>query len=179
MKTDHFHSCGHCWVFQICWHIVCSTFIASSFRIWNSSTGIPSIQLALFIVMLPKAHFTSHSSLKNNNNNSPKWKELLKPATRNPLLSQLKKAAQGWLGSMSQWNRPKCWLTQTEFVFWHIFLDGKNRQSWRDGKVKAALNHDVEFLALDLDYLNSYISIPHLLSDHELAPYFLEITSYS
>ena len=34
-------SCGHCWVFQICWHIECSTFTASSFRIWNSSTGIP------------------------------------------------------------------------------------------------------------------------------------------
>ena len=27
--------------FQICWHIECSTFTASSFRIWNSSTGIP------------------------------------------------------------------------------------------------------------------------------------------
>ena len=26
----------------ICWHIECSTFTASSFRIWNSSTGIPS-----------------------------------------------------------------------------------------------------------------------------------------
>ena len=42
MKTDLFQSYGHCWVFQICWHIECSTFIASSFRIWNSSTGIPS-----------------------------------------------------------------------------------------------------------------------------------------
>ena len=28
-----FQSCGHCWVFQICWHIECSTFTASSFRI--------------------------------------------------------------------------------------------------------------------------------------------------
>ena len=37
MKTDLFQSCGHCWVFQICWHIECSTFTASSFRIWNSS----------------------------------------------------------------------------------------------------------------------------------------------
>ena len=26
MKTDLFQSCGHCWVFQICWHIECSTF---------------------------------------------------------------------------------------------------------------------------------------------------------
>ena len=36
---------------------------ASSFRIWNSSTGIPSPPLALFIVMLPKAHLTSHSRM--------------------------------------------------------------------------------------------------------------------
>ena len=42
MKIDLFQSCGHCWVFQICWPIECNTFTASSFRIWNSSTGIPS-----------------------------------------------------------------------------------------------------------------------------------------
>jgi len=62
MKTDLFQSCGHCWVFQICWCIESSTFTASSFRIWNSSTGIPSPPLALFVVMLPKAHLTSHST---------------------------------------------------------------------------------------------------------------------
>ena len=28
--------------FQICWHIECGTLTASSFRIWNSSAGIPS-----------------------------------------------------------------------------------------------------------------------------------------
>ena len=49
MKTDLFQSCGHCWVFQVCWHIECSTFTASSSRIWNSSTGIPSPPLALFV----------------------------------------------------------------------------------------------------------------------------------
>ena len=48
MKIDLFQFCGHSWVFQICWHIECSTFTASSFRIWNSSTGIPSRPLALF-----------------------------------------------------------------------------------------------------------------------------------
>ena len=48
---------------QICWNIECSTCTASSFRIWNSSTGIPSPPLALFIVMLPKAHLTSHSRI--------------------------------------------------------------------------------------------------------------------
>ena len=41
--------------FQICWHVDCSTFIASSFRIWNSSNGILSPPLALFVVMLPKS----------------------------------------------------------------------------------------------------------------------------
>ena len=56
-------SCGHCWVFQICWHIECSTFTASSFRIWNSSAGNPSLPLALFIVTLPKAHLASHSRM--------------------------------------------------------------------------------------------------------------------
>ena len=39
---------------------------ASSFRIWNSSTGIPSPPLALFVVMLPKAHLTSHSRLSGS-----------------------------------------------------------------------------------------------------------------
>ena len=37
-----FQSYGHCWVFQISWHIECSTFTASSFRIWNGPAGIPS-----------------------------------------------------------------------------------------------------------------------------------------
>ena len=48
MKIDLFQSCGHCWVLQLCGHIECSTFTASSFRIWNSSTGIPSPPLALW-----------------------------------------------------------------------------------------------------------------------------------
>ena len=63
MKTDLFLSCGLCWFFHICWHIEFSTFTASSFRIWNSSTGIPSPPLALFVVMLPKADLTSHSEI--------------------------------------------------------------------------------------------------------------------
>ena len=66
MKTDLFQSCGHCWVFQICWHIECSSFTASSFRIWNSSAGIPSRPLALFVVMLSKAHLTSHSKMSGS-----------------------------------------------------------------------------------------------------------------
>ena len=53
---------SQCWVFQICWHTECSTFTASSFRSCNSSAGIPSPPPALFVVMLPKAHLTWHSS---------------------------------------------------------------------------------------------------------------------
>ena len=60
VKTDLFQPCGHCWVFQTCWHIECSAFTESSFRILNTSAGIPSAPLALLIVMLPKAHLTSH-----------------------------------------------------------------------------------------------------------------------
>ena len=33
--TDLFQSCGHCWVFQICWHIEYSTFTASSLGFGN------------------------------------------------------------------------------------------------------------------------------------------------
>ena len=74
MKTELFQSCGHCWVFHICWHIECSTFTASSFRIWNHSTGIPSPPLALFIVMLSKAHLTSHSRISGSRRViTPSW----------------------------------------------------------------------------------------------------------
>ena len=40
--------------FQICWHIECSTFTASSFKIWNSSAVIPSPPLALLVILLLK-----------------------------------------------------------------------------------------------------------------------------
>ena len=43
-----------------------STFTASSFRIWNSSTGILSPPPVLLVVMLPKAHLTSHSRMSGS-----------------------------------------------------------------------------------------------------------------
>ena len=63
------------WLFPILWpllsfpyflHIECSTFTASCFRIWNSSTGAPSPPLALFVVMPPKAHLTSHCRMSGS-----------------------------------------------------------------------------------------------------------------
>ena len=66
MKTDIFQSCGHCGVFQICWHIECSTFTALSFGTWSNSARIPSLPLAVFIMMLPKAHLTLHSRISGS-----------------------------------------------------------------------------------------------------------------
>ena len=66
MKTGLFQFCGHCWVFQICRHIECSTLTTSSFRIWNSSPGIPSPPLVLLIVMLSKAHMILHSRMSGS-----------------------------------------------------------------------------------------------------------------
>ena len=61
------------WPFPVLWPLpsfpnllaywVQFTFTASAFRIWNNSTGIPSPPLALFIMVLPKAHLTSHSRM--------------------------------------------------------------------------------------------------------------------
>ena len=73
MKTDLFQSSDQCWVFQMCWHIKCSTLTASSFRIWNNSAGIPSPPLALLVVMLPKAHLTSHSRMSASSWVIPSW----------------------------------------------------------------------------------------------------------
>ena len=66
LKIDLFQSCGHCWVFQICWHIDCNTLTASSFRIWNSSAGVSSPPLALFVVIFPKAHLTLDSKMSGS-----------------------------------------------------------------------------------------------------------------
>ena len=69
----------------VCWHIKVSTFTASSFRILNSSTEIPSPALALFVVMLSKAHLTSHSRMSGSRWMitsswlSGSWKSLLPP----------------------------------------------------------------------------------------------------
>ena len=55
------------WPFPVLWPLLsfpnllaywAQHFTASSFRVWNSLTGIPSPPLPLFVVMLPKAHLT-------------------------------------------------------------------------------------------------------------------------
>ena len=61
------------WHFPILWPLLSfpnlliywvQHFHSITFRIWNSSTGLSSPPLALFVVMLPKAHLTSHSKIR-------------------------------------------------------------------------------------------------------------------
>ena len=63
------------WPFPVLWPLLSSPnlltywlehFHSIIFWIWNSSTGIPSPSLALFVVMLPKAHLTSHSKMSGS-----------------------------------------------------------------------------------------------------------------
>ena len=74
MKIELFQSFGHCWAFQICWHITYSTLKASFLRILNRSAGIRSPPLALLITMLPKVHLTSPSRMSGSGwVTTPSW----------------------------------------------------------------------------------------------------------
>ena len=66
MKAELFQSRGDYWDFQLCWHIENSAYRALSFKIWHNSTRMPSPPLALFIVVLPKAHLPSHSRMSGS-----------------------------------------------------------------------------------------------------------------
>ena len=65
MKPDLFQSCGHCWVFHICWHIeaALSQHHLLGFEIAQLKFHHT---LALFVVMLPKAHLTLHSRMSGS-----------------------------------------------------------------------------------------------------------------
>ena len=65
-KTNIFHSYGYCLVFQICWCIEYNTLTESSFRILNSSAGIPSPPLALLTVIFLETHLTSQSRMSDS-----------------------------------------------------------------------------------------------------------------
>ena len=118
MKNDFFQSCGHCWVFQICWHIECSTFTASSFRILHSSTGIPLRPLALFVVILPKAHLTSHSRISGSRwVITPSW---LSGSWRSFLYSSSVYSCHLFLRSSAS-VRPLMWLWH------HIYVESKKK----------------------------------------------------
>ena len=63
------------WPFPVLWPLLnfpnfltywCSSFTSSTIRMLNSSAGIPSPPLALLVVMLPRAHLTSHSRMSGS-----------------------------------------------------------------------------------------------------------------
>ena len=58
VKTDLFQSCGHCWVFQTCWHTECSTLIASSTNNWIKDllSMVPPIRTRLSFPSVSLSH---------------------------------------------------------------------------------------------------------------------------
>ena len=138
MKTDLFQSCGHCWVFQICWHIECSTLTASFFRIWNSSTGIPSPPLALVVVMLSKAHLTSHSRMSGFRwVITPSW---LSGSWRSFLYSSsIGRTSSSYHWLAVKWETEPVWQALVPFfhflkyLFTHLFFDCVGPKLWQQG----------------------------------------------
>ena len=67
--------CNENWCFPVLWPLLSfpnllsywvQHFHSTSFRIWNISTGIPSLPLPLFKAMLSKAHLTLHSRMSGS-----------------------------------------------------------------------------------------------------------------
>ena len=65
-RSDLFQFCGNYWIFLICWHIECNTLMALSFRVLNSSIGIPFNPLALLTAVLPETNLTSHPRMSGS-----------------------------------------------------------------------------------------------------------------
>ena len=96
MKTDLFQSCGHSWVFQICWHVECSIVITSSFRIWS------------FLGRAPRAAWSLAS--EQGADSSPRLREINQGESirgRTFLASGSWKATRGSPGSPSGLNKDK------------------------------------------------------------------------
>ena len=123
---------------KLCWHIECNTFTASFLRIWNSSTGIPSPPLALFIVMLSKAHLTSHSRVSGSrwvitpSWVSGSWRSFLYSSSSDPQISSsvhvtmlFTKLEEKHCEKEIERNSPS-WLSQLEALTVYCDSDKKN-----------------------------------------------------
>ena len=64
MKTDLFQSCGHCWVSRFAG--ILSAALSQHHLLGFEIAGTPSPLLALFVVVLRKAHLTLHSSMSGS-----------------------------------------------------------------------------------------------------------------
>ena len=84
MKIELFQFCDYCWVFQICWHIDCSTLTETTFNILHSSSRIPSFPLAFFVAMLPKVKFSPVQLLVMSNSLRPHETQHPRPCCPSP-----------------------------------------------------------------------------------------------
>ena len=91
METDLFQSCGHCWVFQICWYIEYSTLTASSFRIWNNL--FPQGHELTW----RQGHLVNHSEMLVISNTSEKSQQPCRIVHFWETLRVIKQAVIGWV----------------------------------------------------------------------------------
>ena len=142
MKIDLSQSCGHCWVFQICWHIECSTFTASSFRISNSSDGI--LSLCFVHSDVPKVHLTWQSWMSGS-----RW--VITPlcffgSLRSFLYSSVYSCHLFLISSVSSLNYwrwswfTKCWY-QSQDSKQFLFLMLKSIFFWENHSLCGELSH--------------------------------------
>ena len=176
MKSELFQACGHCWVFQICWHIECSTFTASSFRIWNSSTGIPSLPVALFVVILSKAHLTLPSKMSDSRLVitsswlSGSWRTFLYSSSLK--VTEILSEGGGKTGALIElWWDPRCY-SRVEIAMWGNFRsclkcvkdpfeaqEGRWDFTWDTAAEKGLILHWRENLQVFLEF-GSKLGVP-------------------
>ena len=134
---------------------ILAPFTALSFRIWNSSTGILSPLLALFIVMLPKVHLTSHCKMSGS-----RW--VITPSWLSGSWSQVGLRKHHYKQSESRWwnsrwaisNSERCccesaalnmpiWKSQQWSQDWKrsVFIPPKERQCQRMLKLPHNCTH--------------------------------------
>ena len=158
MKTDLFQSCGHRWFFQICWHIEYSTYTASPFRIWNSSTGIPSPPLALFIVMLLNAHLTLHSRMSGSRPVITtswlpgSWRSLLYSSSVYSCHFLISSASIRSIPFLSFTWYVKYMMYGITYLKYVIYLKAKNMVRWKKGLRWDLLNKELKIHKVDLSY---------------------------
>ena len=151
MKTDLFQCCGYFWIFQICWHIECSTFTASSCRIWNSSTGIPSSPLALLVVLLSKAHLTSHYRMSGSRSH---WRTLI------------------WYYPDLDRSQRYFWWTRQNTCKWHVVVQSLSRvwllaTPWTVAR-HVSLSFTVSWSLFQLMSMESAMPSSHVILCHPL-----------